>query len=59
MDIDWQSNSCFASCSTDKQIQVCKIGLDKPVKTFSGHTVSSKLLSVFLFGFSDEVCSCF
>ena len=39
MDVDWQSNSSFASCSTDRCIHVCKLGTDKPIKTFQGHTV--------------------
>lgn len=39
LDVDWQSNVCFASCSTDKLIHVCKLGVDKPVRTFQGHKV--------------------
>ena len=39
LDVDWQNNSCFASCSTDKLIHVCKLGSDKPVRTFQGHKV--------------------
>ncbi|KAK2154836.1 hypothetical protein LSH36_256g05021 [Paralvinella palmiformis] len=38
LDVDWQSNSSFASCSTDQCIHVCKLGVDKPIKTFQGHT---------------------
>ncbi|KAJ8278828.1 hypothetical protein COCON_G00058940 [Conger conger] len=38
LDVDWQSNSTFASCSTDMCIHVCKLGQDRPVKTFQGHT---------------------
>ncbi|XP_065055897.1 F-box-like/WD repeat-containing protein TBL1X [Rhopilema esculentum] len=38
LDIDWQNNTTFATCSTDTTVTVCRIGLDKPVKTFSGHT---------------------
>lgn len=41
LDIDWQSSNCFASCSADKSIHICKIGQDKPCKSFRGHTVSS------------------
>lgn len=41
LDVDWQTNTSFASCSTDQQIHVCKLGFDKPVKTFVGHLVSS------------------
>ncbi|KAL1449773.1 hypothetical protein WDU94_002248 [Cyamophila willieti] len=38
LDVDWQSNTCFASCSTDQHIHVCKLHSDKPVKSFEGHT---------------------
>lgn len=36
--MDWQSNTSFASCSTDQCIHVCKLGSDKPIKSFQGHT---------------------
>lgn len=38
LDVDWQNNNSFASCSTDKIIHICKIGVDKPIKSFQGHT---------------------
>lgn len=38
LDVDWQNNNSFASCSTDKIIHICRLGLDKPVKSFQGHT---------------------
>lgn len=38
LDVDWQNNTCFASCSTDKSIHVCRLGHDRPVKTFDGHS---------------------
>lgn len=38
LDVDWQSNVSFASCSTDQRIHVCKLGMDKPIKSFQGHT---------------------
>lgn len=38
LDVDWQTNNSFASCSTDQCIHVCKLGTDKPIKTFQGHT---------------------
>ncbi|KAK6310386.1 hypothetical protein J4Q44_G00184410 [Coregonus suidteri] len=38
LDVDWQNNNTFASCSTDMCIHVCKLGQDRPVKTFQGHT---------------------
>ncbi|EFX69464.1 hypothetical protein DAPPUDRAFT_113654 [Daphnia pulex] len=40
LDVDWQSNVSFASCSTDQCIHVCKLGSDKPTKSFQGHTVT-------------------
>ncbi|KTG01950.1 hypothetical protein cypCar_00009096 [Cyprinus carpio] len=41
LDVDWQSNNTFASCSTDMCIHVCKLGQERPVKTFQGHTLWS------------------
>ncbi|GAB6020214.1 Transducin (beta)-like 1 X-linked receptor 1 [Chamberlinius hualienensis] len=38
LDVDWQTNTSFASCSTDQCIHVCRLGQDKPLKTFQGHT---------------------
>ncbi|TKR72906.1 hypothetical protein L596_020290 [Steinernema carpocapsae] len=38
LDVDWLNDDTFASCSTDQTIQVCRIGFDKPLKTFSGHS---------------------
>ena len=46
--MDWQNNTSFASCSTDKIIHICRIGVEKPVKSFQGHTVSSRHLLAFL-----------
>lgn len=43
LDVDWQTNTSFASCSTDQCIQVNKLGCDRPIKTFQGHTVSTEL----------------
>ncbi|KAK7352454.1 hypothetical protein VNO80_17876 [Phaseolus coccineus] len=37
LDVDWRNNVTFATCSTDKMIHVCKIGENRPIKTFSGH----------------------
>lgn len=45
LDVDWQSNACFASCSTDRLIHVCKLGVDKPVRTFQGHKVRAGVVS--------------
>uniref|UniRef100_A0A8C4INT4 Transducin beta like 1 X-linked n=1 Tax=Dicentrarchus labrax TaxID=13489 RepID=A0A8C4INT4_DICLA len=38
LDVDWQNNTTFASCSTDMCIHVCRLGSDRPLKTFQGHT---------------------
>ncbi|XP_029567739.1 F-box-like/WD repeat-containing protein TBL1X [Salmo trutta] len=38
LDVDWQNNTTFASCSTDMCIHVCRMGSDRPLKTFQGHT---------------------
>jgi len=38
LDVDWQSNDTFASCSTDKEINICQIGQNTPIQTFRGHT---------------------
>lgn len=38
LDVDWQTNTSFASCSTDQRIHVCKLSVDKPIKSFQGHT---------------------
>ncbi|KAF8571420.1 hypothetical protein P879_01450 [Paragonimus westermani] len=37
LDVDWQSLTAFASCSTDTNIHVCELGQTSPVKTFKGH----------------------
>ncbi|CAG0913037.1 unnamed protein product [Notodromas monacha] len=38
LDVDWQTNTSFASCSTDQTIHVCKLGMERPIKSFQGHT---------------------
>ncbi|XP_063698502.1 F-box-like/WD repeat-containing protein TBL1XR1 [Culicoides brevitarsis] len=38
LDVDWQTNNSFASCSTDQCIHVCKLGVDQPIKSFHGHS---------------------
>ncbi len=47
LDVDWQTDESFASCSTDKCIHVCKLGHDQPIKSFQGHTneVISRVIS--------------
>ena len=29
----------FTSCSTDKQIHLCQLGKDRPIKSFHSHTI--------------------
>jgi len=37
LDVDWQSDTTFASCSTDMKIHVCRLGQNMPIRTFQGH----------------------
>ncbi|KAI3465299.1 hypothetical protein Pfo_021962 [Paulownia fortunei] len=37
LDVDWRNNVSFATCSTDSMIYVCKVGENRPIKSFSGH----------------------
>ena len=37
LDVDWQSDITFASCSTDQKIHVCRLNESRPIKTFHGH----------------------
>lgn len=37
LDVDWQNDISFASCSTDQKIHVCRLGIQLPIKTFEGH----------------------
>ncbi|CAF3088523.1 unnamed protein product [Rotaria socialis] len=37
LDVDWQSDTTFASCSTDQKIHVCRLGELRAIKTFHGH----------------------
>ena len=45
LDVDWKSEESFASCSTDKQIHVCQLGQDRPVKSFQ---VTSQLHNLYI-----------
>ncbi len=38
LDVDWKDDNTFASCSTDKTVHICRVGSDKPLKTYTGHT---------------------
>jgi transducin (beta)-like 1 len=38
LDVDWKDNTTFASCSTDKAINILQVGLATPQQTFTGHT---------------------
>ncbi|KAL1345025.1 hypothetical protein AAHE18_08G087900 [Arachis hypogaea] len=37
LDVDWRNSVSFATCSTDNMIYVCKVGENRPIKTFAGH----------------------
>lgn len=37
LDVDWRDDTTFASCSTDKTVNICKVGVARPLKTYSGH----------------------
>ncbi|KAL9181443.1 hypothetical protein ACHAXT_010248 [Thalassiosira profunda] len=37
LDVDWKDDVTFASCSTDKTVQICRVGLARPIKTYTGH----------------------
>ncbi|KAK6116269.1 hypothetical protein DH2020_049991 [Rehmannia glutinosa] len=39
LDVDWRNNVSFATCSTDSMIYVCKVGENRPIKTFAGHQI--------------------
>jgi transducin (beta)-like 1 len=37
LDVDWQNNTTFSSCSADTSIHTYKLGVDKPIRSFTGH----------------------
>ena len=43
LDVDWQTNTSFASCSTDQCIHVCMLGQNKPIKSFQVSTTSREV----------------
>ena len=45
LDLDWQSNSTLATCSTDQLVLVWEVGSNVPIKTFSGHKVVPHMIS--------------
>jgi hypothetical protein len=38
LDVDWKDDVTFASCSTDKTVHICRVGMPRPLKTYTGHT---------------------
>lgn len=38
LDVDWRDNESFASCSTDKNVHIYRIGVPTPLKVYKGHT---------------------
>lgn len=39
LDVEWLSETDFASCSSDQKIVVSRFGASDPLKTFRGHMV--------------------
>jgi WD40 repeat protein len=37
LDVDWKDDTTFASCSTDKTVLICRVGVDHPLRTYSAH----------------------
>ncbi|KAJ3414141.1 hypothetical protein HDV05_007003 [Chytridiales sp. JEL 0842] len=38
LDLDWKDDDTFATCSTDRTIFVCQIGVVEQIRCFRGHT---------------------
>ena len=38
LDVDWKDNTTFASCSTDKTVHICRVGVSRPLKVYFGHS---------------------
>ncbi len=38
LDVDWKDDTTFASCSTDKTVHICRVGVSRPLKVYTGHT---------------------
>ncbi|KAH9712147.1 WD40 repeat-containing protein HOS15 [Citrus sinensis] len=51
LDVDWRNNVSFATSSTDNMIYVCKIGENRPIKTFAGHQ-SCQICGLLYFKFN-------
>ncbi|KAM7264832.1 hypothetical protein ACFE04_002515 [Oxalis oulophora] len=41
LDVDWRNNVSFATSSTDNMIYVCKVGDNRPIKSFAGHQLKA------------------
>jgi hypothetical protein len=37
LDVDWKDDITFASCSTDKTVHICKVGIPRPIRVYTGH----------------------
>jgi hypothetical protein len=38
LDVDWKDDTTFASCSTDRTVHICRVGVPRPLKIYAGHT---------------------
>lgn len=59
LDVDWMSDDTFASCSTDMCIHVCKLGCEKPLKTFQVISFFFNLLKLYCSSIMKEMWSLF
>jgi transducin (beta)-like 1 len=37
LDVDWKDDTTFASCSTDKRVLICRVGVERPLRVYTGH----------------------
>ncbi|PAV89309.1 hypothetical protein WR25_05724 [Diploscapter pachys] len=56
LDVDWITQDMFASCSTDKTIHLCKIGSEKPIRTYVGH--KNEVNAIKYDPYSGKLASC-
>ena len=38
LDVDWKDDMTFSSRSIDKTVNICRVGVARPLKTYSGHS---------------------
>lgn len=45
LEIDWRDNDVFATCSSDKTVQVCRLGDPEPIKKWDAHRLDVNEIS--------------